>query len=69
MTILFGNEVIDMEYKGAIKKQIPKKPIEQIRLLGSDKGGKCPSCNKYINNCRHWMYCECGQKIDWSDNK
>lgn len=51
----------------ALEKQIAKKPIEQIRLLGLDKGGKCPSCNKYINTCRYWMYCECGQKIDWSD--
>lgn len=63
---------LDIAYAMAIEtleKQIPRKVIEQIRLLGSDKGGKCPSCNKYINNCRHWMYCECGQKIDWSDNK
>lgn len=51
----------------ALEKQIPKKPIERISLLGLDKGGKCPTCNKHINTCRYWMYCECGQKIDWSD--
>lgn len=50
----------------ALEKQISKKPIEQIRLLGLDKGGKCPSCQKYINNNRYWMYCECGQKLDWN---
>ena len=53
----------------ALEKQIAKKPIERISLLGLDKGGKCPTCNKHINTCRYWMYCECGQKIDWSDNK
>ena len=51
----------------ALEKQILKKPIERISLLGLDKGGKCPTCNKHINTCRYWMYCECGQKIDWSD--
>ena len=51
----------------ALEKQIAKKPIERISLLGLDKGGKCPTCNKHINTCRYWMYCECGQKIDWSD--
>ena len=53
----------------ALEKQIPKKPIERISLLGLDKGGKCPTCNKHINTCRYWMYCDCGQKIDWSDSK
>ena len=51
----------------ALEKQIPKKPIERISLLGLDKGGKCPTCNKHINTCSYWMYCACGQKIDWSD--
>ena len=51
----------------ALEKQIAKKPIERISLLGLDKGGKCPTCNKHINTCRYWMYFECGQKIDWSD--
>ena len=51
----------------ALEKQIAKKPIERISLVGLDKGGKCPTCNKHINTCRYWMYCECGQKIDWSD--
>lgn len=50
----------------ALEKQIPKKPVEQIKLLGLDKGGKCPFCQKYINNDKYWMYCECGQKLDWN---
>ena len=51
----------------ALEKQIPVKPIEQIRLLGLDKVGKCPSCKRYIDNSRYWLYCECGQKLEWSE--
>ena len=51
----------------ALEKQLPKKHIEQIRLLGLDKGGKCPLCHKYINNNRYWAYCDCGQKLDWGE--
>lgn len=53
----------------ARKKQIAKKPSEQIKMIGLDKGGKCPTCQKYINNNCHWMYCECGQKLDWSEQE
>lgn len=52
--------------KNALEKQMPKSPIEQFKLLGLDKGGKCPSCRKHINNTRYWMYCECGQRLNWS---
>ena len=49
----------------SLEKQIPKKPIERIKMIGLDKGGKCPVCQKYVNNHNHWLYCECGQKLDW----
>ena len=51
--------------KKALEKQIAKKPIERIKMIGLDKGGKCPVCQKYVNNHNHWLYCECGQKLDW----
>lgn len=57
-------QAIDVAIK-SIEKQIPKKPIERIKMIGLDKGGKCPACQKYINNHNHWLYCECGQKLDW----
>ena len=50
-----------------IDMRLPRKPIEQIKLIGLDKGGKCSTCHKYVNNNQHWMYCECGQKLDWSE--
>ena len=63
-----GNAFVDMEMAMmALGKQIAKKPVEQIKMIGLDKGGKCPTCQKYVNNHQHWMYCECGQKLDWSN--
>jgi hypothetical protein len=63
-----GNAFADMEMAiVALGKQIAKKPVEQIKIIGLDKGGKCPMCQKYVNNRQHWMYCECGQKLDWSN--
>lgn len=62
-----GNAFEDMEMAiKALEKQIPKKPIERIKMIGLDKGGKCPTCQRYVNNHRHWMFCECGQRLDWS---
>ena len=53
------------EFQALKEKNKPKKPVEQIKLIGLDKGGKCPTCQRYINNNQYWMYCECGQRIDW----
>ncbi len=55
------------ELKEAREKQVAKRPIEQLSLDGALKGGKCPTCGRWINNGRHWMYCECQQKLDWSE--
>lgn len=48
-----------------LEKQNPQPPIDEITMLGLDKGGRCPNCNIYINSSRHWLYCNCGQKIVW----
>lgn len=55
------------EFKELKKKSIPKNPIDKIRLIYPDIGGKCPTCGLHINNHFSWMYCECGQRIDWSE--
>ena len=47
------------------EKSIPKKPDEKIKLIGLSKGGKCPTCQKCVNNHNHWPFCECGQKLNW----
>ena len=55
------------ELQEAREKQVAKKPRELFRMDGALKGGKCPTCERWINNGRHWMYCECGQKLDWEE--
>ena len=52
--------------KEALKKQIPKKPLEEKRYYGI---GKCPTCNAVFKD-KTTNYCgNCGQAIDWSDVK
>lgn len=55
------------ECREAIEKQKSKKPTEQYRLGTSGRGGKCPSCKQYLDRSVDAMYCDCGQKLDWSD--
>lgn len=55
------------ECREAIEKQKSKKPTEQFRLGTSGRGGKCPSCKNYLDRSVDAMYCDCGQKLDWSD--
>ena len=52
----------------ALEKQIPKRPIKRTFLIGCKEAtplNGCPTCKEIlhrIGNC-----CDCGQKIDWSD--
>lgn len=55
------------ECREAIEKQKSKKSTEQFRLGTSGRGGKCPSCKQYLDRSVDAMYCDCGQKLDWSD--
>jgi hypothetical protein len=55
------------ECREAIEKQKSKKPTEQYRLGTSGRGGKCPSCKHHLDRSVCAMYCDCGQKLDWSD--
>lgn len=57
------------ECREAIEKQKSKKPTEQYRLGTSGRGGKCPSCKHYLDRSVDAMYCDCGQKLDWSDEE
>lgn len=50
----------------ALEKQIPKKPIKEY-------GGanRCPNCQmKHLNpDWRGTKHCDCGQALDWSEQK
>ncbi|MCF2641168.1 hypothetical protein I6E50_01925 [Roseburia hominis] len=53
------------ECREAVEKQTAKKPKEMFLMIGTDKGGICPCCNKPINNVRNCHYCNCGQRLEW----
>ena len=62
----------------ALEKQIPKKPrkTDSYRcVLKRVYAYVCPTCGnacleKYMNERQNTMFCwNCGQKLDWSDEK
>lgn len=62
-----------------LEKQIPKKPLKQVKTIYSSKATEvlCPACNKSVctwitldSHSKKVPYCRyCGQAIDWSDEK
>ena len=53
----------------ALEKQIPKKPTDQSKVRDNEGYvgliGKCPCCGEILEE--DTVYCDCGQKIDWSE--
>lgn len=47
----------------ALEKQISKKPLNITKV----KVGKCPCCNDIVDESN--IVCDCGQKLDWSDEE
>lgn len=54
------------ECRTAREKQMPKKP-SQDSLDGLHYFPTCPSCGYGLDKEDRESYCECGQKLDWSD--
>lgn len=50
----------------SLEKQIPKKPYKDNEN-GVYEKEHCPSCHRSLFPNDH--HCECGQAIDWSDDK
>ena len=50
----------------ALEKQIPKKPYKDNEN-GVYEKEHCPSCHRSLFPNDH--HCECGQAIDWKDDK
>ena len=72
-----GIEAIQIAIQ-ALEKQIPKKPRKTDSYRGVLKrvyAYVCPTCGnacleKYMNERQNTMFCwNCGQKLDWSDEK
>lgn len=54
------------ECRAAVEKQTAKKP-SQDSLDGLHYFPTCPSCGYGLDEEDRESYCECGQKLDWSD--
>ena len=60
--------------KTALKKQMPKKPLKEIKESENYCSMKCPSCNYMFWDTDDWTRYEpkicpdCGQVIDWFIN-
>lgn len=63
------NELLELNkiVCGALDKQIPKRPIDNIK----QEWFECPTCRRvvvlYHNGKRH--HCECGQSLKWEDEE
>ena len=54
------------ECRKAMEKQIPQKPSNES-LDGLNYFPICPSCNQGLDEDERESFCECGQRLDWSD--
>lgn len=52
----------------ALEKQIPMKPILVHETDCSVRHYLCPVCDEWVSEGANYCY-ECGQAIDWSDEK
>ena len=58
------------ECMAAVEKQTAKK-VKDISMVRDNEEyigriGKCPCCEDIV--VEDTLYCDCGQKLDWSDN-
>ena len=54
----------------ALKKQIPKKPLNPYgRYYGKAKGGNCPICGAGTNSVTYTYCRKCGQALDWESEE
>ena len=54
----------------ALKKQIPKKPLNPCgRYYRKAKGGNCPICGAGTNSVTYTYCRKCGQALDWSEEE
>lgn len=56
------------ECRKAVEKQIPQKPSNES-LDGLNCFPICPNCHQGLNEDERESFCECGQRLDWSDEE
>ena len=61
----FRNKFITPEVQSAIDRDTPKKPLNQYKRYGKERGN-CPGCNQSIDDQYAEKVCpSCGQRLDW----
>ena len=55
-----------------IERDTPKKVLDRdLRFAGHEHRyffeGKCPTCSDWIRDDRNREFCDCGQRLDWSE--
>lgn len=67
------NEIARQTAINALKKQTPKKPVEKevigVSLTGYKYKGQCPRCATSVRQDKNYYCHNCGQALDWSDEK
>lgn len=58
---------VDMAIQ-ALEKQIARKPIRKPNLDWTNEEVTCPGCSRNVSEYRN-KYCDCGQKLDWSEEE
>ena len=67
-SIKFWNaRVYQPEVQAAIDLYTPKKPLNQFKRYGKQRG-YCPSCDRILDDQFSDIACRCGQRLDWSDH-
>lgn len=62
-------EEVFMLAKSALEKQVPQKTIEKIAVsIGTRIYGRCSKCNNATDSFANFCS-NCGQALDWSDDK
>ena len=62
----WNTRVYPPEVKTAIDLYTPKKPLNQFKRYGKQRG-YCPSCDRILDDQFSDIACRCGQRLDWSE--
>jgi rRNA maturation endonuclease Nob1 len=57
------------EANKALQKQVPTKPVKKSFIIPYDGIDVCANCKKPLPNKSHNYCSNCGQRIDWSEEK
>lgn len=56
------------EFKVLKEKSVAKKPVRKPNYNWTNEEVTCPSCSRNVSKFRN-KYCDCGQKLNWSEEE